>query len=213
MPEPWDDVAARLSPLLGRLFEDGTSLHVVLFDASFVIVRANAAFAAAVGRDPTGQPLDAFLSEGSRATLRAHLDEGSSDAVLVHLLSVDGHPCSLRARVASLGEQRAFVGEPPWDQHRALEAQLASANAELSVALRENARQARALEEAHREFRDAHWHLQKISSVLPYCMACRSVKTGESTWEEIESFLVRQSDFLSHGYCASCAAKLLDEEP
>ena len=122
-----------------------------------------------------------------------------------------GEVQSLRAITQRLHSGYAVVAEPPWDDERALAEQLAGVNAELAVLSREHTRQARALAEAHQRLADAHWHLKKISEVLPICMACRAVKTGEDTWEDVASFLARNADFLSHGYCARCAGSALAE--
>ena len=79
--------------------------------------------------------------------------------------------------------------------------------------LRENARQTRALAEAHAQLKHAHWHLEKVTEVLPMCMVCKRVRTGsaEDAWEEVAGYLQRASTFLSHGYCARCARLAEDD--
>lgn len=53
------------------------------------------------------------------------------------------------------------------------------------------------------------WHLRKIQEVLPFCMECGKVKTADSSWEDVISFLKNNSMFLSHGYCPECADKIM----
>lgn len=60
------------------------------------------------------------------------------------------------------------------------------------------------LEKAVEELNASYWHLRKIQEVLPICMECGKVKTGESAWEDVVTYLKNNSLFLSHGYCPSC---------
>ncbi len=197
--------------LLARLLQDGRALHAAVVDGDGRVTQANAAFSASVGREAAGYDLDACLAPGSSEALATHLVGDLGAQLLLHLVPPGGQPRSLRFFVRRLPVGFALVGEPAWDDERAVEEQLVALTSELAVLVRENARQTRALEAANRELREAHWHLAKISEVLPMCMACRHVKTGAGTWEDAATFLTRQADFLSHGYCAHCAQKLTAE--
>lgn len=194
-----------LSLPLARLLRAGSTLHVAAIDGEGVVVRANAAFARLVVGEPVGRALSSMLSEASYRALTEHLAGNAPTAIVLQFVSSRAEPESLSVFTRRSSSGFALVGEPPWDDHRALQAQLVSLNAELAVMGREQARQARLLEKANRDLRDSHWHLKKISEVLPICMSCRAVKTGEQTWEDVATFLARSSDFLSHGYCARCA--------
>jgi heme-degrading monooxygenase HmoA len=97
------------------------------------------------------------------------------------------------------------------EEQRALSEQLQVLNADLAMLSRENVRLAAEAERVQRESRDAHWHIQKISEVLPMCLECRRVQTGPDVWEDVATYLTRHSQFLSHGYCSSCAARLAEE--
>lgn len=55
------------------------------------------------------------------------------------------------------------------------------------------------------------WRLRKIQEVLPICMKCGKVKTTESSWEDVLTFLKNNSMFLSHGYCPECHKKLKNQ--
>ncbi len=198
---------------LARVIGSGSTLHVVTLDNSGGVSYANEAFRKAAGRDVDGVALRELVSVDSRASLDAHLAGDGVEPLILQLSPRDGELRSLRA-VVQRGPRGGFalIAEPPTDDHAALEATLGCLNSELAVLARENARQARALEKANRELREAHWHLEKISEVLPMCMSCRAVKTGENTWEDVATFLTNNSDFLSHGYCGSCAARMLAED-
>jgi response regulator RpfG family c-di-GMP phosphodiesterase len=67
------------------------------------------------------------------------------------------------------------------------------------------------LKAAYDQLDKSFWHLRKIQEVLPICMECGKVKTTDSSWEDVVSFLKNNSMFLSHGYCPKCADKLLDQ--
>ena len=213
---PEGDLVNDLSVPLARLLREGASVQVAVVDGEGHIVRANGAFARAVGADPRGQSLDGLLTPASREALAVELAQQVSTSILLQLVPTTGDRSTLRAFVQRLSAGFMVVGEPPWDEHRALEARLVALNAELAVLSREHVRQARLLEKANRELHDSHWHLKKIAEVLPMCMSCRAVKTGEQSWEDVSTFLARSSDFLSHGYCARCAAMVeadLEGEP
>lgn len=197
---------------LARMIRSGSTLHIAALDDTGRVSYANDAFRRAAGRDVDGVALGELVSVESRASLEAHLAGDGMEPLLLQLAPRDGEPRSLRAVVQRRPRGFALVAEPPTDDHAALEATLVSLNSELTRLVRENARQARALEKANRELHEAHWHLDKISEVLPMCMSCRAVKTGENTWEDVATFLTKNSDFLSHGYCGRCAERLLAED-
>ena len=65
------------------------------------------------------------------------------------------------------------------------------------------------LKTAYDQLNTSFWHLRKIQEILPICMACGKVKTTDSGWEDVVSFLKKNSMFLSHGYCPECADKMM----
>jgi PAS domain-containing protein len=210
------DLAFDLAIPLAQLIHEGTSLHVAIIDGEGRVTQANGAFAGAIGAEAggiaqAGIRLEDLLTEGSREALHTHVAGERADAVVLQIERPDGERLSLRAFLRRLPEGMGIVAESPADDQRRLEEQLRSSNAELAVLSRENARQARLLEKANQDLRDAHWHLKKISEVLPICMSCHAVKTSEDTWEDTATFLARDSNFLSHGYCPRCAEKLSSE--
>jgi len=202
------NLVSDLSVPIARLARDGATLHLAVIDGDGRIVRANAAFAHSAGGDPIGRMLASLLTPASGELLDANVARGERSAFTIQLTPAKADPVSLRVFVQPRVPGFALVGEPPWEDHRALEAQLISLNAELAILSRERVRQARLLEKANHDLQESHWHLKKVSEVLPMCMACREVKTGPDSWEDVAAFLMRSSDFLSHGYCARCAEKI-----
>ena len=67
------------------------------------------------------------------------------------------------------------------------------------------------LKASYDQLNKSFWHLRKIQEILPICMACGKVKTADSGWEDVVSFLKKNSMFLSHGYCPECADKIMRE--
>jgi hypothetical protein len=199
-----------LAAPIARVIRDGGGLHVAMIDGEGRVTEANAAFIEIAGGSPVGRPLSELVTPDSEAAVRGALAQPAHEPVLLQIVSSEGH-ASLRVHVQPLASGFAMVGEPIWEDHRALQDRLASLNSELAILSRESARQARLLAQAHKELQESHWHLDKISEVLPFCMKCRSVKTGENRWEEVSAFLARSSTFISHGYCAGCAAEMLAE--
>lgn len=198
-------------PLL-HLIEAGTSVHL-LEATDGVIVRANRVFETAAKRPLVGAELVSIVVGAASERLVRAAESSGSDPVLIQFVDALNEPftlrCVLRARAGGL----MLAGEPPADHQRRLEEQLFAVNSELNALLRENTRQARALEVAHQQLKNGYWHLEKISKVLPMCLSCRQVRTGaaDDAWETLENFLQRSTSFLSHGYCARCARNLKRE--
>jgi hypothetical protein len=197
---------------LARLINEGQAVHVALLDAEGQVTHANKAFESALGCELVGRQWDSLLESASCRFFWEQLDAPDDGPVLVRLLNASGEPLSLSvyARRAPDGGV-TVVGEPPWDAQCMMADKILRTNAELAVLSRENARQARLLEETNRKLNEAYWHLDKIAEVLPMCVSCRNVKTEEGNWEDVASFLMKHSDFLSHGYCEDCAERIIDE--
>jgi response regulator RpfG family c-di-GMP phosphodiesterase len=58
------------------------------------------------------------------------------------------------------------------------------------------------------DLRTSHWHLRRLQELLPMCVYCRKVRTGEDYWQSVEAYLGENSDFLTHGICPECLAKV-----
>lgn len=81
-------------------------------------------------------------------------------------------------------------------------------HAALAREVEERTRAEARLRETLAELERSHWHLRKIQEVLPICMECGKVKTGERSWEEVVQYLKHNAVFISHGYCPSCYAAI-----
>jgi hypothetical protein len=68
------------------------------------------------------------------------------------------------------------------------------------------------LEKTLHELNTLYWHLRKIREVLPICMKCGRVESGDARWEELIAFMQDRFPFLSHGYCPECAEIFRSEE-
>jgi len=193
-----------------RLLAEGSSIHFAALDFAGRVLLANRALTRLLGRELVGVPIDELVIEQSRSVLRAACaSDRSAGFTLLNVLGPQQEPISLRCLIEPFRGGHLLIGEPPFDHQRELEEQLQSLNAELVVLARENARQARAIKAANKELHEAHWHIKKIAQVLPMCLVCRKVRTGPQTWEDIVCYLLRSTDFLSHGYCAGCADRLI----
>jgi len=212
-----------LAAPIGRLIQGSAWLHLVEVDADGVVVAANAAATALAGRPIVGLPVEALVVDTSVGALREALANPPAGATLIHFRDARDNPATLRCTVEAGVAGHTLLGEPTWDHQRDYVGELEALNAELAILARENARRGHALERAHaeleaahRELRDSHWHLRKAASVLPMCVGCRRVQTETNSWEEVATFLTRNSTFLSHVYCLTCAEAInaeLDADP
>ena len=92
-------------------------------------------------------------------------------------------------------------------------------NNRLAVEVRESARKGKELERVNVKLQQAldeldnmYWHLRKIQEVLPICLQCGKVKTGDGSWQTLMDYLKANSHFLSHGYCPDCYAQVIAEQ-
>jgi response regulator RpfG family c-di-GMP phosphodiesterase len=61
------------------------------------------------------------------------------------------------------------------------------------------------------DLRTSHWHLRRLQELLPICTYCGKVRTGDDYWQSVEAYLAENSDFLTHGICPECLARLNQE--
>ena len=137
---------------------------------------------------------------------------------LLNFVDAGAQPFSVQATISARPDGLLVVGEAVVESEGQLTEMLLSLNNELTTLARENARQRQAvertraeLERAYADLQQSHWHLRKIQEVLPICMHCHKVKTGDGRWDELFRFFEEHSGFLSHGYCPACAESLAGE--
>jgi hypothetical protein len=110
------------------------------------------------------------------------------------------------------------IGDFPFRHGDEVQRQIIEMNNELAVLAREHAARNKELTAAKRELEKAlheintlYWHIRKIREVLPMCLKCGKVQSGETQWEAVAEFMIQRFPFLSHGYCSDCASQELAE--
>jgi heme-degrading monooxygenase HmoA len=199
---------------LARYLLESETIHLVVAHVDGRVLWCNAGMAAGLGFEAasaTGQPLSRWLVDSDASRLRALVLGGPSAApqrlLLNFLHGAEQAPYTLTCTVQVGQSGFVLAGEPVVRDERSLREELVHLNNELSTALREKERARRALEAAKEELERNYWHLKKIQEVLPICMYCGKVKTGEAHWEDVVEYLKRNSLFLSHGLCPDCGRK------
>jgi heme-degrading monooxygenase HmoA len=144
-------------------------------------------------------------------------ERGPARRYRLNFVNRDRMPFTLDCHVDVQPDGFVLIGEAVQQDELALQRELMTLNNQFAVLLRENGRKTKALnnaraalEKALKDLLDSHWLLRKMQEVLPVCMGCGKVKTGDSKWEEVVEYLKHNSLFLSHGYCPACLVKELD---
>lgn len=167
-----------------------------------------------------GAPVTDYLASGQAARLDAYRDdEGAShDLVRIHFADSTGAPLTLNCLVRQREGGLLIVGEPEHVDDRLAVSEMLRLNNELSTMARESARRERELDRTRQELektleelRTTYWHLKRVQEVLPICMGCGKVKSDEASWETVADYLKANEIFLSHGYCPTCAARVMEE--
>ena len=169
-----------------------------------------------------GQSLWRFLTDPDAAQLRERIASGpgaSDERALLNFVSAGHVPHSLQCNVQIRAQAIAVVGTDFLQDERDLQRELGEINSELLVLARERERQNKevraakvSLEKTLHELNTLYWHLRKIREVLPICMKCGKVESGDARWEDLIAFMHDRFPFLSHGYCPDCAAQFQAEE-
>lgn len=211
------------APVMARHVAAARALYLMVAAADGTIQLANAAIAERLGASPEqlrGRLLSSCLVGHNAERLGALAAAGRRDLepMLLNFVGADQSPFTVSATIDVQPDGLVLVAEPLTEKEGRLSSELFQLNNELAVLAREHARQGQMvmrahaeLERVHRELKESHWHLRKIQEVLPFCMRCSKVKTGEGQWDELVRFIQDHSRFLSHGYCPACAQVLLDE--
>jgi hypothetical protein len=193
------------------------TVHLVVADAAGTVQWCNGGMATGIGvraANATGLPLWRWLVDADSSRLRSLIERGPTatpQKILLNFLRGDQQaPYTLACTVQVDHAGFVLAGEPVVGDERALRDELVHLNNELATALREKERVRRALEAAKEELDRNYWHLKKIQEVLPICMYCGRVKTGEAHWVDVVDYLKGNSLFLSHGLCPDCDDKFGD---
>lgn len=211
------------APFLARALREAWSTYSLTATRDGVIQVANRAFARRSGCEPEaleGTPVWQILTGSDGDLLRARVEEQSGEAgeaLLLNFMDREGYPYTISCRVDVHGSGFTLLGEPS-SRHEGVPEQLYDLNNRLTVLARENARRGREVEQARaqlaatlEQLETTYWHLKKIQEVLPICMRCHQVKTGDHQWQDVVDYLKAHAPFISHGYCPACLPEILKE--
>jgi heme-degrading monooxygenase HmoA len=218
-------VADAWNELLASQAEQSTVSHVLVTDAHGGIVACNSHMADLLGvpQDQLcGQILWPYLTAPDAGALQKLMRDGTEeykDSTLFNFVSTEGLPHTLECTLRKQKGGWAVIGSIPTRQRDELHRQIMEINNELAVLAREHAARnkeltatKRDLENALHEISTLYWHIRKIKEVLPMCLKCGKVQSGDTHWEDLADFMIQRFPFLSHGYCPDCAARELTEE-
>jgi hypothetical protein len=165
-----------------------------------------------------GQSLWEFLTEPDAAAIQTFLQSGETVAHAHTLLNFvnRGHLVrTLHCRLERRAQEFILTGEPLPADDRALAHELLELNNRWALLVREYEKTVKQLRKAKddlakamAELDESHWYLRKIGEMLPICMYCGKVNTGENRWEEVVEYLKANSLFLSHGCCPACLDRM-----
>lgn len=216
-----DTVIQSVLPFVASFLLSSQVVCLAILNADGVVRSANAVLAHCLQvdeRELAGQIFQEFLTEADREMFGRCLEGKGSfpdGAFLLNIVDARKIPHTLRCRLAALDHGFLLLAEPTKGSDDVLQEELIQINNRLTVLSRENSRKGRELEKAlaelkrtHDELDSSYWHLRKIQEVLPICLECGKVKTTDSSWEDVVSFLKNNSLFLSHGYCPECGEKI-----
>lgn len=213
----------RALPAAAELGAATTDIHVFLLDRGGSIRQLNAAAAGWLGRsveELRGRPFRDLLVEHDKERLEEVVRSpcGTSRLLVLGLVDRSQSPYEAELLVRVDPGDVVIIGSPVAREMRELQGRLLAVNNELATVARESERRRRELERTRRalqssldELNGAYWHLKKIQEVLPICMSCGKVKSGDRGWQDVVDFLRENSRFLSHGYCPGCAEKVMAE--
>jgi hypothetical protein len=179
---------------------------------------ANPRFLSLIGGELNDRRLPQLVVEGQREEMTKLLREHLPSGVARNLHFAEGVESPLTLLVTWDWDDGDLIllGEAPVDDLEAMQATLVKLNRQVSELARENAKRNAALEKALVELRASHWHLRRLQELLPICSYCGKVRTGDDHWQNVEVYLAENADFLTHGICPECLAKVhpgLEEEP
>jgi transcriptional regulator with PAS, ATPase and Fis domain len=197
-------------------------LHLLVTDGDGKILTCNSRFADLL-RVPQnqlyGQALWPYLTAPDVAKLKDLMAGGAeeqAESTLLNFISTEGMPHTLECTIQRQKDGCAVIGNVPSRQGEELQHQIIEINNEMAVLVREHeaankdlAAAKRGLEKALHEISTLYWKIRKIQEVLPMCLSCGKVQSGEAHWEGLADFMIQRFPFLSHGYCPDCAARAL----
>jgi hypothetical protein len=219
------DQTKRAACALARCMDRLATIHILVVDSEGAIQWCNAGFASRFGLDddrpgPQESLWDYLPAVDARSLRHRMKEEAPKDGApfLLNFAYRESIPFTLECNLDNQGDGFVLVGELPRRHDEQVPEEMMVLNNQLAVLSRENERKRKALVRTEQrlqatlhELETSYWHLKKLQEVLPTCMHCGKVKTGEHTWDDAIEYLRQNSLFLSHGYCPSCEGRLLDD--
>lgn len=206
-PLPLEAIVAESAGLLAAFLADSATTCCLVVSTEGIVLYCNGALGGLLEQPAAGvigQPVERVLGEAGAAHVVAQSAArlgAASRAALLTCRRRSGTTFSLRCHIDVRGNEVVIVGEPVGAADTDMQHLLFDLNNQLAVTAREHARQKRELEQSH-------WRLKKIGELLPMCVQCGRVESGAAVWEDVKTFFQHHSEFLSHGCCPDCAARL-----
>jgi heme-degrading monooxygenase HmoA/hemerythrin-like domain-containing protein len=221
IPE-FEEAVTDALPVIVKYLNQNRELHFLVASNEGIVQTCNSALRTRLHKqmdEILGRNIDEFLTDASADFLHRMVDNSKhvrEESLLLNFVDANLHPFTLECRLDVRPDRFVIIGSQPSDKERALQEELIALNNQLSVLMRENARNSKALEKTHAELEKAyqdlnesHWHLNKIQEVLPICMMCEKVETDEGKWDDLINYFKKNADFLSHGYCDDCGTEAM----
>jgi heme-degrading monooxygenase HmoA len=206
--------------LLVNHAQRSAALHLLVTDGHGEILACNSRIAGLLGvpqHQLCGQILWPYLTALDAVTLQKLMrgsGEEQAESTLLNFVSAEGLPHTLECTIHRQKVGCVVIGNIPSRQGEELRRQIIEINNEMAVLLREHAAAnkdlaaaKRDLEKALQEITTLYWQIRKVREVLPMCLKCGKVQSGETHWEDLADFMIERFPFLSHGYCPDCAAR------
>lgn len=90
-----------------------------------------------------------------------------------------------------------------------LEERIADRTRELVNEVAERTRYANERDKVIQDLNEAQLHIKTLTGLLPICSSCKKIRNPDGEWEQMESYIQRNSEAnFSHGICIDCAKKL-----
>lgn len=203
-----------------NLLQDDLPCALMRTDFSGQITAANTAFALTLGYGEVSEVpdrLDAVLPGAGRLHYQLHVlpvlaARGGLEELYLDLLTASGTavPMLINLKVSADGSATEWALMRVTQRAR-WETAMLDARREAERKTLEAAESAAKLAQAIAELKENNWMLRRVAEVLPTCMYCGRVKAGEKGWETAIEYMKRNTTFLSHGSCPTCAEAALRE--
>jgi heme oxygenase (mycobilin-producing) len=223
-PRSMSEILVDSEALITDAITGSDLLHLLVGDLSGNIKLCNGAAARSLGltcNKLLDQPLATYLVESDAAKFAELVANSTLDfksTFLLNFVNSKNEPYTLVCRIDVQPSHFILVGEPRIAEELGFQNELNELNNQLATLARENARKTKELAQAYarlesvlEELNRTHWHLRKVAEVLPMCIACGKVKSGDAKWQHVAEYFHNNSLLISHGCCPDCKKTLTEE--